>query len=106
MTSNAVTPLLDIGLLRQKMNSSTHVAIHNVTPRVYSSTPQHVAADYWVSNLGCISIVTPTTEKARAWLESNINYEPWQQFGQGVAIEKRSIQLILEGMNNAGLVGE
>ena len=106
MTSNVVTPLLDIGLLIQKMNSSSQVAVRDVTPRVFSSTPQHVAADYWVSNLSCISIVTPTTEKARAWLESNINYEPWQQFGQGVAIDKRSVQLILEGMNNAGLVGE
>lgn len=86
------------------MNLVKNVAQQDVKPILHSTTEQSSTGDYWISNLGSVVVITPITDKARSWLEANVAFEPWQQFGQGIAIDNRLVTDIDEGMHDAGLV--
>ncbi len=50
-----------------------------------------------------VYVLTPITDAATQWIEGNVESEPYQQQGQGIVIEHRFIEDIVEGMVKDGL---
>ena len=65
-----------------------------------------IHADFRVTYHGTITTVTPLSHACREWLEENVASEPWQRFGESIAIEPRYVELLAQAMIEAGLVIE
>lgn len=63
-------------------------------------------ADFRTEYHGTIRTITPLTNRCRHWIEENVAYEPWQWFGQRVAVEPRYLPTLVEEMLDAGLIEE
>lgn len=48
-------------------------------------------------------MVLVATEAASAWVEENVELEPWQWVGQAFAVEPRMLDQLLEGAVADGL---
>ena len=67
------------------------------------SDPQ---ADFRVTYHGTITTITPLSDACRGWLEDNVAIEPWQRFGNSIAIEPRYVEQLADAMIEEGLVTE
>jgi hypothetical protein len=63
-----------------------------------------MAADVLIENHGSISLFTPMTPDALEWIEEHVRVEPWQRLGPSIACEPRCLGLLVEGMQQDGLV--
>lgn len=63
-------------------------------------------ADVLVENHGTVATITPITAKARQWIKDNVEYEGWQVMGCSIALEPRCVEVLVEGMQDEGLVVE
>jgi hypothetical protein len=59
------------------------------------------SADFTLTDGGSVCLLTPTTREARGWLDENIG-EDAMYLGQGLAIERRYVQQILDGIQADG----
>ncbi len=58
-------------------------------------------ADFLVNHQGIIAILTPRSEAAQDWLETNLSGRvSWQ--GDGVVVEHRYLADLLEGIQQGG----
>jgi hypothetical protein len=76
--------------------TQTHKADHARTP----------SADFRVVYHGTVTTITPLTDRCREWVEVNVEIEPWQRFGNAIAVEPRYVEQIAEAMIEEGLVME
>lgn len=60
--------------------------------------------DVTFSDQGSITLVTPHTEAATAWVDENVQLEGWQWIGTAFAVEPRFLQHLLDGMAGDGLI--
>ncbi len=60
--------------------------------------------DVLVRNEGTVFLFCPLTERAKNWLEENVETEPWQWFGTVLVVEHRFAWGLGQGMQDAGLV--
>ena len=51
-----------------------------------------------------IYVITPKTNKAKAWVGQNVPLEDWQWMGEGFCVEHRYIDDLVQGMMDEGLV--
>jgi hypothetical protein len=58
-------------------------------------------ADFTLTDGGSVCLLTPTTREARYWLDENIG-EDAIYLGQGLAIERRYVQQIIDGVQADG----
>ena len=78
-------------------------------PHKHAHQPDHVRtqrADFRVTYHGTITTITPLSDRCREWLEENVEIEPWQRFGNAIAVEPRYVEQLAEAMMEAGLVIE
>jgi hypothetical protein len=70
------------------------------TPR-----PQHrpTVPDIRVENHGSIVLFFPETDAGQEWIDANLNPEPWQWFGRGLAVEPRYAGPVIESAMDDGL---
>lgn len=59
------------------------------------------SADFTLTDGGSVCLLTPTTSDARRWLDENIG-EDALYLGQGIAIERKYVQQILDGIQADG----
>ena len=59
--------------------------------------------DFRFTNHGSVTILTPLTEAAQAWLDENVGDDETQYWAGGVVIEPRYAEPILEGLQADGL---
>lgn len=59
--------------------------------------------DVQIINEGTIVLFRPLTDQARAWIEENVQTEPWQWFGGGLCVEHRYAHDLADGMERDGL---
>ena len=57
--------------------------------------------DFVFQDHGSVGVLTPMTDAARAWIESNV--EVAQTWAKGIAIEARYVGPVLAGLADAGL---
>jgi len=63
-----------------------------------SYVPRDMPVDIMVEDHGSVVVLRFWTEAARQWAEKHIDYESWQRWGRdGIAVDPRSVQPILEG---------
>ena len=67
------------------------------------SDPQ---ADFRITYHGTITTITPLSDACREWVEDNVEIEPWQRFGNSIAIEPRYVEQLADAMIEEGLVME
>jgi len=60
--------------------------------------------DLLVRNEGTVFVFCPLTERARAWIDENVQTEAWQWFGSALVVEHRYAWGLASGMKNARLV--
>ena len=48
-------------------------------------------------------MVEPISRRAKAWVEANVQVEPWQWLGQRFAADAGMVSQMLEGMRTEGL---
>ena len=60
-------------------------------------------ADFLVARQDGIGILTPMNRAARQWLAQHVQYDPWQVYAGGVALEARMLEPILEAIRTANL---
>ena len=78
-------------------------------PHTQTHKPDHARtqrADFRVTYHGTVTTVTPLSECCREWLEENADIEPWQRFGNAIAVEPRYVEQLAEAMIEEGLVME
>ena len=75
-------------------------------PHVPAHQPDHAQADFRVTYHGTVTTVTPLSDRCREWLEENVEIEPWQRFGNAIAVEPRYVDQLAEAMIEEGLVME
>ncbi len=65
----------------------------------------HASQDFGVriEGHGTVAIIRPLTQAGLAWVEGHIYYEPWQTICGGIAAEPRSVQPIVDGIEQADL---
>ena len=56
-----------------------------------------MSADFTLTDGGSVCLLTPTTSDARRWLDENIG-EDALYLGNGLAIERKYVQQILDGI--------
>jgi hypothetical protein len=57
--------------------------------------------DIRVDAHGTVVLLTPLTETARQWIDDNVEVEPWQRFGDVIAVDPRCIEgLIASAMED------
>ena len=61
-------------------------------------------ADFRVTYHGTVTTITPLTDRCREWVETNVDIEPWQRFGNAIAVEPRYVEQLAEAMIEEGLV--
>ena len=49
-------------------------------------------ADFRVTYHGTVTTITPLSDACREWLEENVELEPWQRFGNSIAVEPRYVE--------------
>ena len=59
--------------------------------------------DLRVDTHGTVVLLTPLTAKARRWIDSNVEIEPWQRFGDVIAVEPRCVDGLIAGAIQDGL---
>jgi hypothetical protein len=59
--------------------------------------------DLRVDTHGTVVLLTPLTAKARRWIDDNVEIEPWQLFGDVIAIEPRYVSGLIAGAIQDGL---
>lgn len=59
------------------------------------------SADFTLTDGGSVCLLTPTTSDARRWLDENIGDDAIY-LGRGLAIERRFVQQILDGIQADG----
>ncbi len=47
------------------------------------------APDVLIRNEGTVFLFCPLTDRAKDWLEDNVESEPWQWFGNAFVVEHR-----------------
>jgi hypothetical protein len=62
--------------------------------------------DFRITYHGTVTTITPLSEPCREWLEENVVIEPWQRFGNAIAVEPRYVDHLAEAMIEDGLVME
>jgi hypothetical protein len=77
-------------------HAQTHQSDHAQTPR----------ADFRLTYHGTITTLTPLTDRCREWVKENVEIEPWQRFGNAIAVEPRYVQQLAIAMIEGGLVME
>lgn len=60
--------------------------------------------DVIVSNEGTVVLFRPMTKRARAWVDGNVQAEPWQWFGDALVVEHRYAADLAQGMRDDGLL--
>lgn len=60
--------------------------------------------DVSVANHGTLFTFTPLTERAKEWMEENVQSEPWQWLGNSLTVEHRYAGELANGMVEHGLV--
>jgi len=63
------------------------------------SNPQ---PDFRVTYHGTITTITQLSDACRDWLEDNVAIEPWQRFGDSIAVEPRYVEQLAEAMIGEG----
>ena len=61
------------------------------------------AADVLVDNQGTIMVLTPQTQKAKDWFDENVEAEGWQWIGDGLGVDHRMAENLLQGILTSGL---
>lgn len=59
--------------------------------------------DVAVSNHGTVFLFALLTDRAREWVDENVQAEGWQFFGGSLAVEPRMARDLAQGMLNDGL---
>ena len=59
--------------------------------------------DLRVDTHGTVVLLTPLTAKARRWIDNNVEIEPWQLFGDVIAVEPRCVDGLIAGAIQDGL---
>jgi hypothetical protein len=59
--------------------------------------------DLRVDTHGTVVLLTPLTAKARRWIDNNVEIEPWQLFGDVIAVEPRYVGGLITGAIQDGL---
>lgn len=59
--------------------------------------------DILIRDEGTIVALSPVTKRGRAWVDDNIQAEPWQWLGGALCVDHRLAQDIIEGMAGDGL---
>ena len=78
-------------------------------PHTQAHQPDHAQtprADFRLTYHGTITTITPLSDACREWLEENVAIEPWQRFGNAIAVEPRYVEQLAEAMIEAGLAME
>ena len=52
---------------------------------------------------GTVVLLTPLTAKATRWIDDKVEIEPWQRFGDVIAIEPRYVDGLIAGAIQDGL---
>ena len=63
-------------------------------------------SDVLVENHGSIAMLTPMSPEARKWVDENVQVEPWQRMGASIACEPRSLDTLVEALQEDGFVVE
>ena len=66
----------------------------------------NIQPDVLVHGGGTTFLFDPVSERGKEWVEENVGYEPWQQFGGSIAVEHRYIGDLVDGARRDGLVVE
>ena len=59
--------------------------------------------DVSVEHHGTIVLVRPISRDAHIWIRDNVEYEGWQMFGGALAVEPRTVDVLVDGMRLDGL---
>ena len=59
--------------------------------------------DFTVNDQGSVILLSPQSKLAHAWLNRNIQAEPWQWLNGGLAIDHRMAGDILQAIEDEGL---
>lgn len=60
-------------------------------------------ADLDISIRGTVAMITPQTIEGRQWVGENLECEDWQWHGESLAVEPRSLLVIIESATEDGL---
>ena len=58
--------------------------------------------DFTIENHGSIILIRPSTQPAKDWLDFNCASEPWQWWGDALAVEPRCAPDIVDGLRDDG----
>ena len=95
--------MCETGYARSRQPSSSKEGFFMPYAQAQQTDPQ---ADFRVTYHGTITTITPLSDTCREWLEDNVAIEPWQRFGNSIAIEPRYLEQLAEAMIEEGLVME
>jgi hypothetical protein len=70
---------------------------------VKSPNQESITPDVLVANVGTLFTFCPLTDKAKEWIEENVQDDA-QWFGHALVVEHRYAWGLAEGMKDAGLV--
>ena len=76
-------------------------------PHTQPHQPDHTQTptpDFRVTYHGTITTITPLSDACRAWVEENVAIEPWQWFGNAIAVAPRCVEQLAEAMMEEGLM--
>jgi hypothetical protein len=76
-------------------------------PHTRANQPGHAQTpkpDFRITYHGTVTTITPLSEACREWVEENVEIEPWQRFGQSIAVEPRYLEQLATAMVEEGLV--
>ena len=62
--------------------------------------------DFRIENHGSIIAITPMSEAARAWVNENLQTEPWQWLGGSLCVDWRMAEPIFAALNEVGFTVE
>ena len=63
-------------------------------------------ADFRVTYHGVMPTITPLNAYCRGWIEHYVDIEPWQHFGESIAIEPGHIERLAQQMIEEGFIME
>src|SRR5947207_15786773 len=95
--------MCETGYARSRQPSSSKEGFFMPYAQAQQTDPQ---ADFRVTYHGTITTITPLSDTCREWLEDNVAIEPWQRFGNSIAIGPRYVEQLAEAMIEDGLVME
>jgi virulence-associated protein VagC len=65
---------------------------------------RRTTADVSVENQGSVVVLQPLTKKAKLWIDENVSSEPWQWVGNGLVIDWRMAEELIDAMQEEGLI--